>query len=201
MEQSPQDQSDNTSGQLHLDKMCQPDGLDHGFGNALEQKANNRTFRVYFQNVNSIKSTRWEKWLHTCTLIKKKEVDLFGIAKIGINPKFPQATEEVSQIAHHNWTHAITTLTNTQQDQRGLPQRGGTSMATTKHWISRVVEKCQDNKLGRWTYHVLRGKNKHQVVFVSAYRICQHRVSGPTTAATQQWLSLVKDGHGDPNPC
>ncbi len=140
------------------------------------------------------------KWLHTCHLMKKKTVDLFGLAEIGINPKFPQVTEEISQIARCNWLHAVTNLTNTKQEQQGLSQRGGTSIITTNHWVSRIVEQVHDTKLGRWTYHILRGSHNHRVVFVSAYCVGQHTVSGPTTAATQQWASLMKDGQKNPNP-
>ncbi len=101
--------------------------------------------------------------------MKQKEVDIFGLAEIGINPQYPQATEEVSQIARHTWTHAVTTLTNTRLEQRELSQRGGTSMTTTGQWVSRVVEHGMDKKLGRWTYHVLCGRGSHHIVFVSAY--------------------------------
>ncbi len=147
---------------------CQPDN-NGCFGDSLGNKANERIFRVYFQNANSIKSTRWDKWVHTCALMKTKSVDLFGLAEIGINPCFPQATEEISQIARRNWMHAVTNLTNTHQEQRGLAQRGGTSLTTTNHWVSQVVERGHDKKLGRWTYHILCGRNNHRVVFVLAY--------------------------------
>ncbi len=186
--------------QLQVDDMWQPQEENLCFGDDIDSDKNARTFRAYFQNVNSLKSTKWAKWLSACHLMKKKKVDLFGFAEIGINPTFPGAVEDICQIARKNWMHATTTLHNTKQTQHGLAQRGGTSITTTQHWVSRIVERGRDEILGRWCYHILRGKGKHRVVFVSAYRVVQTSVAGPTTAATQQWAALIKEGHQDPNP-
>ena len=134
--QSRPKQVKDASEHLRIDDVWRSSQLDQHFGDDLQCKENTRLFRVYFQNVNSLKSNRWEKWLHACNSLKKKDVDLFGMAEIGINPRFPQATEEISQIARRTWTHAVTTITNTAHDQHGLAQRGGTSLTTTSHWVS-----------------------------------------------------------------
>ena len=80
--------------------------------------------------------------------MKIEQVDLFGLVEIGINPSFPGTTEEICQIFRKNWTHAVTTLTNTKQNQQGLAQYGGASITTTRHWVSRVVERGHDKNWG-----------------------------------------------------
>ncbi len=116
--------------------------------------------------------------------MQAKEVDIFGLAKINVNPRHPGLTEEVFQIAKRNWTHASTTLANSDTDCRAWAQQGGACITTTRKWISRLVEKGQDENLGRWSYHILRDRGTQRVVFVSGYRVCQATVAGPLTAAS-----------------
>ncbi len=48
--------------------------------------------------------------------MRAKEVDIFGLAEINVNPRHPGLAEDVTQIAKRNWTHATTTLANTDAD-------------------------------------------------------------------------------------
>ena len=170
------------------------------FGEAMASPKASDSLQIYFQNANLIRSDRMEKWLDACVTMQAKEVDLFGFAEINVNPRHPGLTEEVNQIAKRNWTHASTTLTNTSTDCRTWAQQGVTSLTTTRKWISRLVENGHDEKLGRWSYHILRGSNNQRTVFVSGYQVCQSTVAGPLTAASQQWSLLKQAGVINPNP-
>ncbi len=190
----------NQSVQLRIDDELADADENLHFGSELLSPKPPETLRLYFQNANSIRSERMEKWLHACVCMRAKEVDIFGLAEINVNPRHPGLTEEIAQIAKRNWTHATTTLANTDADCRAWAQQGGTCMTTTRKWISRLVESGRDAKLGRWSYHILRGQDNRKTVFVSGYRVCQANVAGPLTAASQQWSILKKAGVDRPNP-
>ncbi len=190
----------STSVQPRIDDEFSTQDKNLHFGDELVCPKPPETLRIYFQNAKSIRSDRMEKWLHACVCMQAKEVDIFGLPKINVNPHHPGLTEEINQIAKQNWTHATTTLTNTDTDCRAWAQQGGTCVTTTRRWISRLVESGQDDKLGRWSYHILRGKDNQKTVFVSGYRVCQATVAGPLTAALQQWSLMKKSGVENPNP-
>ena len=89
------------------------------FGDEIKVDKGKDILRVYFQNANSIRSTRLEKLLDICVSMKRMNVDLFGIVEININPPHPGLADEVAQIAQRTWTHAKTCLANTAMDCRG----------------------------------------------------------------------------------
>ena len=188
------------SVQTRIDDQVAVEDSNLTFGSALISPNKKETFRVYFQNANSIWSERMEKWLDACVTMRGKDVDLFGLAEINVNPRHPGLSEQVSQIAKRNWSHANTILTNTDTDCRAWAQQGGTSITTTRKWTSRLVERGCDSKLGRWCYHVLRGRQNQKTVFISGYQVCQSNVAGPLTAASQQWSILKQSGISNPNP-
>ncbi len=144
------------SVQLRIDEEMASSDPNLPFGDEMSCPKSPDTLRVYFQNANSIRSERMEKWLDACVCMRAKEVDIFGLAEINVNPRHPGLTEEISLIAKRNWTHASTTLVNSDTDCCAWAQQGGTSITATRKWISHLVEKGQDGKLGRWLYHILR---------------------------------------------
>ena len=158
------------------------------------------TLKIYFQNANSIRSTRLEKWLDICVTMKRMNVDLFGFSEININPSHPGLTDEMVQIAQRTWTHSKTCLVNTEMDCRAWAQQGSTSLTTVRCWVSRVLEVGTDKKFGRWSYQILWGRGKHRVVFLSGYRFFQNSVAGPFTEASWQWPVLMKASVFNPNP-
>ncbi len=182
--------SEKQEVQTRIDDEFASEDVNLPFGDEMISPKPPETLRFYFQNANSIRSERMEKWLDDCVCMRAKEVDIFGLVEINVNLRHPGLTEKVGQIAKRNWTHAYTTLANAEADCRVWAQQGGTSVTTTRRWVSRLVERRQDSKLGRWTYPVLRGKGTQKVVLISGYQVCQANMAGPLTAASQQWYLL-----------
>ena len=66
---------------------------------------------------------------------------------------------------------------------------GGTSIGINGKWASRVTSKGTDPPgQGRWSYFILSGHNTLDVLFLSAYRVCQSKGAtvGPMTSYAQQ---------------
>ena len=104
------------SVQPRIDDVLASEDANLPFGDDISGTKSPETLRFFFQNANSIRSERMEKWLHTCVCMRAKEVDIFGLAEINVNPRHPGLAEDVTQIAKRNWTHATTTLANTDAD-------------------------------------------------------------------------------------
>ncbi len=88
-----------TSVQTRIDDGFALNDANLLFGDTMSESKPPETLRVYFQNANSICSEQIEKWLDACLCMLSKEVDIFGLAEMNVNPCHPGLTEEVPQIA------------------------------------------------------------------------------------------------------
>ena len=88
----------NESVQIWIDDATVLADPNLPFGDEMVHHKSSDTLRVYFQNANSIRSKRMEKWLHTCVCMRAKEVDIFGLAEINVNPRHPGLTEAWVQL-------------------------------------------------------------------------------------------------------
>ena len=80
---------------------------------------------------------------------------------------------------------------------------GGTGMIMDGKWASRIIEKGEDpQKMGRWSYVILGGRNKKAVMFVTAYRVVIQKIQdvGPKTAMAQHYGILSEQGVKNSDP-
>ena len=63
----------------------------------------------------------------------------------------------------------------------------------------RVIESGSD-PLGRWAWQKVIGKEGKIIQIISAYRVAQKSMPGPTAAYTQQYKMLQDMDHSDPHP-
>ena len=78
---------------------------------------------------------------------------------------------------------------------------GGTLLGISGRWASRLKEQGSD-RMGRWSWMDLRGKNNKIIKVISAYRVSQEYGSqaGVLTAYQQQYRALVKQKRGELSP-
>ncbi len=78
----------NESDGVHLRLNDQDRAPDSNllFGDEIKVDKGKDTLRAYFQNVNSIHSTRLEKWLDICVIIKRMNVDLLNFQRSTLIP-------------------------------------------------------------------------------------------------------------------
>ena len=78
---------------------------------------------------------------------------------------------------------------------------GGTMLGVSGKWASRA-ETTGSDKMGRWNWVDLRGKEGKMVRVISAYRVSQGHVAqtGESTYCKQQVRSLLKRRVLNPNP-
>ena len=79
-----------------------------------------------------------------------------------------------------------------------LVKPGGTLTVYDGNWAGRIVNKGHDpDKLGRWSYITLRGRNSTYLTIITGYRVCEGQKSkhvGMSTAYMQQEILLRKKG-------
>eukprot|EP00957_Ditylum_brightwellii_P110532 8431299-Ditylum_brightwellii.AAC.1 len=80
-------------------------------------------------------------------------------------------------------------------------QPGGTATFITDKWMRQVYNSGQD-KLGRWSYIMKKGKKNWKVTVISAYQVCDNSIvtAGPTTYWKQQCHQLRENRYQDPDP-
>ena len=82
---------------------------------------------------------------------------------------------------------------------KGTYLPGGALLTTFGKAGGRVIDSGSD-PLGRWAWQKLIGKGGKTIQIVSAYRVSQKTMPGPTTAYTQQYKMLQDMDHSDPHP-
>ncbi len=80
---------------------------------------------------------------------------------------------------------------------------GGTCIGVNGKWTTRVTDRGVDpSGQGRWSYVTMSGRDAPDIMFISAYRVCQKAGSkaGPLTSYAQQWTMSHVAGNPTPDP-
>ena len=71
-------------------------------------------------------------------------------------------------------------------------KRGGLLTWTIGNWLGRIIDSGSD-KLGRWTYVTMTGKNNRKLTIYTLYQVCdQKHHSGNCTIYLQQQNDLIQ---------
>jgi hypothetical protein len=168
------------------------------FGDSLDIPKPPNTVRIYFQNINGISKNNWMDWKAATKTIRAKEIDIFGCAET--NTTWYETRRKFAQ-----------TIVKTQTNQANLSvscsneagatdyQPGGVASCVTGRWAGRVIENFTDTSgLGRWSGHILIGKQQQHIVILTAYRPTKSQ--GFNTNYQQQWRILRNKGIKNPDP-
>ena len=152
---------------------------------------------VSWYNQNGIKSSNLQSQLqHSLDL----NVDIQCYSKVNVifmNSKvwhqFHEGTKILYQFSKSTWQ-----ISQTSSDSDFKARRTG---IVTRASCSTRVKKEERGKHGRWTYQILDGKGKRDVLMMSVYQCCTSKNKNKNLPATkQQWLLFNKIDRKDINP-
>ena len=160
------------------------------WGDKMEEKQKG-TMRLFFQNVNGIKYDQLGGemgWYGH--YMAEHEIDILGVAEHNIDncsPSVVLAMRQALQRIERNFSLTIGGTT-TKMETRYKP--GGTLMVARGNVRGRIMERGSD-KLGRWTYMRIRGKQGKSLWVLTVYQVCKSSPTAGLTASAQQ-LSLLR---------
>ena len=110
---------------------------------------------------------------------------------------------EAKTIQRRFFTHSqlVTSESNLQFPTSYKP--GGTCIGVNGKWTTRITDRGVDpSGQGRWSYVTISGRDAPDILFISAYRVCQKAGSkaGPLTSYAQQWTMAHVSGNKHPDP-
>lgn len=176
------------------------------WGGSINSKAP-KTFRIYFQNVNSIRviDETGGKWNSALKYMQSKECEIFGSAETCTNWKDDITRKKFNKIAQEQFgfTNRIIHSQNkfnihnrTATVSKSNYQPGGTMQIVTDHWASRIIEEFHDpRQMGRWCGQKLRTNKNTTLTIITAYRPCRHQSSNSSTskATSSQQIVMLKE--------
>jgi hypothetical protein len=161
-------------------------------------------FRVYFQNMHGFSRVKdsLPSWASAMDYLHSLRVSLFAFTEPNLQwdgtlLKFARDLQQ------RFFTHGqlVTSESNLQFPSSFKP--GGTCIGINGKWSTRVTDRGVDpSGQGRWSYITLSGRNSLDIMFISAYRVCQKAGSkaGPLTSYAQQWTMSRVAGNKTPDP-
>eukprot|EP00957_Ditylum_brightwellii_P174001 13247735-Ditylum_brightwellii.AAC.1 len=110
--------------------------------------------------------------------------------------------DEVKQKLNKVWKRNKLVVSNCLEQTKTKYQPGRTATLVTSSASHQVCD-SGDDKYGCWLYVTLKGKNKHKVTVITAYKVCKNTLAtaGENTYWMQQWCALHKKGIATPDPC
>lgn len=169
------------------------------FGSSTTQK-DVHSFRVGFQNIHGL-ITSSSELIGTEEVggIEKLGVDLMGLVELNVNCSLDVKSSFMTA-ANLKLAPARTVMSsNWSLDEGYMP--GGTAMVLNGKPCGRMHNKGSD-RLGRFTWMALRGRNGIGVIAITVYRVCQKAGSnvGEDTAYMQQYVAMREAGIKKPDP-
>ena len=158
--------------------------------------------RIYAQNVNGVSlDGRLMEWELTLEHLNKQQADIGCISEMNMDVTKTNVThmlyEKTTKLDKYSTTiHAGSKTSMSTLDYK----RGGLTTLVRGNWTGRIKEKGKE-KLGRWTYVDLRGKDGKIVKIISTYRVCDQKKSqGKCTIYLQQQTDLMRDNRSFTEP-
>ena len=162
------------------------------------------TLRLYFQNIHGL-STRhvWTDWHSILNTVHQKDIDIFGLAETNI-PWTPTTRHIAKQQMKQHLNHTQISLAAAACDEATLGRRqpGGVCQGAIGPIVGGIDSTHNDSLgLGRWTYMTITCKHSCKLHIITAYRVSQTSLpQGDDTAYHQQFRTLRRMGHENPNP-
>lgn len=130
---------------------------------------------------------------HSMSVVESLGAGALFLAETNVNWSQPIAYNKAKSMVKQTWkTHSMV-VSHLKENFTAELQPGGTMMAITGNWTSRIIEKGSDPfGMGWWLFVVLRGKDNITILIITGYRVCSQTkmASGPKTSTLQQFRSL-----------
>jgi hypothetical protein len=169
------------------------------FGDLLSSTKPAGAIRLFFQNVNGIRSyNSWAPWANACNSLNDLQVDIFGIAETNLkwNTRLQETARSICQRHYHS---ALLSVSSSTDPTRTEYQPGGTATIITNKWTGRSTTSIHDHSgLGRWSgFKLRRNNNKH----LNILTIYQPTISTGFQTCYQQHTNILRNkGITSPNP-
>lgn len=168
------------------------------FGADIKHKQDN-ALRIAVQNINGFRFDAARAGAEEVDAMDKLGLDIFGLVETNINWSH-EAKLRFEAMMRLQFTHAPIVTSSAPAAKEGyLP--GGNAMVARGRVAGRVGKRHGD-RLGRYSYMALSGKDNTGILVITLYRVCQKKGTkvGPGTAYMQQYEGLRKAGITDPDP-
>ena len=141
-------------------------------------------------------------WASTVDFLCGLNASLFAFTKPNLqwNSTF---LHEAKTIQRRFFTHGHLTTSESDLQFPTLYKPGGTCIGVNGKWTTRIRDSGVDpTGQGRWSYVIISGCDTPDILFISAYRVCQKARSkaGPLTSYAQQWTMSHIAGNPHPDP-
>jgi exonuclease III len=162
------------------------------WGDALEPKED-RTFRVYSQNVNGLTlDRRGGQFDALCRVIKEVQADVMCGQEHQLDTAQYQVKSILYQTCQQHWQRSRMNFGTTAVPFKSMYKPGGTFITTVGNATGRIQSQTAD-ELGRWVSQTFQGAAGRRITFISAYQVVSDVViPGTTTAASQQKSMLIQ---------
>ena len=154
----------------------------------------NGTIRIFGQNVNGVSYLdNYSEWKIILETLHTQQCDVTCLTEINIdvkNPEVKYALVHQAKMLDKN-SHIIMTGSST-KTQNSKSKRDVMVTMTRGNWSGRIIDSGAD-KLGRWTYITMTGKNNQKLTIYTLYRVCDQKHNcSDCTIYLQQQNDLVK---------
>ena len=162
-------------------------------GDILTEQKPQTTTRCYFQNLNGIGwNSEGGEWPAICQAMAAIHVDIFCCAEINRDVKQPKVSEKISSINKRHFQHHRYVASTSTWKPKSTYKPGGTAIMVVQATTTLVQSTTRD-RMGRWAATTLSGINNTGVTIISAYQVCQTKITGKNTAANQQISQLIEE--------
>ena len=162
----------------------------------------NKTYRLMGQNVNGISYFNdYIEWEMQLNYMDEFQVDTMCINEVNLDTNKPEVRESMFKKLKKLDPYAkMSKSSSPTLYNESAFKMGGTLTITRGNWSGHISDQGSE-KLGRWSYQTLEGKNGKQIIFINAYRVCKAKSDSTSgTIRSQQEKDLLEDTgkHHDP---
>jgi hypothetical protein len=168
------------------------------YGSDITSKGENN-LRVALQNINGLSNNAERVAIEEVDSMDQLGIDLMALLELNLNMTLEQRLKLATEI--YLKFQGGRSITSSMHTGREGYQPGGTAMIARGPICGRVYRRGSD-KMGRFTWMALRGRNGKGLIVTSVYRVCQTKgtKAGENTAYLREWEMLREMGHKDPDP-
>ena len=161
-------------------------------------------FRIFFGNQNGIPRVNDSipSWASTMDFLLSLRVSLFAFTEPNLHWDRTML-HEAKTVQRRFFSQGQLITSESQLNFPSHYKPGGTCVGINGKWTTRIIDTGVDpTGQGRWSYITIGGRNAPDIMFISAYRVCQKAGSpaGPLTSYAQQWTMSHVAGNSNPDP-
>lgn len=170
------------------------------FGHRMQKEKETGIYRLAFQNINGISSTKRLVGEEELGEMMKLKIDVLGLIETNINWSLDAKSSFITAASlRFNKITRLAMSSSFTVKEGYWP--GGTAMVTQGPVCGRVQQRGAD-KMGRFSWMALRGRRETGVIVITVYRVCQNCATraGSDTAYMQQHTAMREAGIAAPDP-